>query len=295
MDQTTRKVNELAEEGVEMTDALEAVLDRAEEKGAIEWSDVSDDITSGQWGRLIETGLLVDGHGNGFVVDDPEGVRDALGDADPSVEIEDDESSWTIYDKIAAVGTLGLFVGYSQQPVRALIGGIVDVVMGPLHAALPFYAVVLVAATFTGLTSTIIQANLMDTEKVGKYQQRMQNIQKRRKEAKERGDEEALDRIQQEQMEAMGDQLGMFKEQFRPTPWMMIINIPIFLWIYWMIFDIGVAGTVVFPMVGTLDSWTASVAGPLPLQAWIVWYFLCSLGFTQIIRKSLDIDMTPTT
>jgi len=293
MDQTTRKVNDLAEEGVEMTDALGAVLDRAEEKGAVEWSDVSDDITSGQWGRLIETGLLVDGHGNGFVVDDPEGVRDALDDADPSVDIEDDESSWTVYDKIAAVGTLGLFVGYSQQPVRALIGGIVDVVMGPLHAALPFYAVVIVAATFTGLTSTIIQANLMDTEKVGKYQQRMQNIKERRKKAKERGDEEELDRIQQEQMEAMGDQLGMFKEQFRPTPWMMIINIPVFLWIYWMIFDIGVAGTVVFPIFGQLDSWTAGILGPV--QGWIVWYFLCSLGFTQIIRKSLDIDMTPTT
>jgi uncharacterized membrane protein (DUF106 family) len=30
------------------------------------------------------------------------------------------------------------------------------------------------------------------------------------------------------------------------------------------------------------------------MQAWIVWYFLCSMAFTQIIRKGLDIDMSPT-
>jgi uncharacterized membrane protein (DUF106 family) len=29
------------------------------------------------------------------------------------------------------------------------------------------------------------------------------------------------------------------------------------------------------------------------MQAWIVWYFLCSMGFTQIIRKSLNIDISP--
>ncbi|MDG5777281.1 DUF106 domain-containing protein [Haloarculaceae archaeon H-GB2-1] len=296
MTRTARKVQELADEGKEMVDALEAVLDRAEEKGAVEWADVKDDITSGQWGRLIETELLVDGAGNGFVIDDPEGVKEALGTADVGSSSSDDDSGWSTWDKLAALGALGLFAGYSMSSIRAMIGEVLNLIIGPLEAALPFYVVVMVLATFTGLSSTILQANLMDMDKMGEYQSKMKEIQERRKEAKERGDDEALDRIQEEQMDAMGDQLGMFKEQFRPMVWIMLVNIPVFLWIYWMILDVGVASgsttAIVFPIFGEMADWTSPVVGPF--QAWILWYFLCSLGFTQIIRKALNIDTTPT-
>jgi uncharacterized membrane protein (DUF106 family) len=30
------------------------------------------------------------------------------------------------------------------------------------------------------------------------------------------------------------------------------------------------------------------------MQLWIIWYFLCSMGFTQLIRKALNIQTTPT-
>jgi uncharacterized membrane protein (DUF106 family) len=135
-------------------------------------------------------------------------------------------------------------------------------------------------------------------DKMSKYQERMQEIQERRKEAKEAGDEEALDEIQEEQMDAMGDQLGMFKEQFRPMVWIMFLTIPVFLWMYW---SIGVGSNasaqttldaLVLPLVGRVE-WTETVLGPI--QAWIVWYFVCSMGFTQIIRKSLNIDISPST
>jgi uncharacterized membrane protein (DUF106 family) len=138
----------------------------------------------------------------------------------------------------------------------------------------------------------------MDMEKMSKYQERMQEIQERRKEAKESGDDEALDEIQEEQMDAMGDQLGMFKEQFRPMVWIMFLTIPVFLWMYWTI-GVGANATaqasldaLVLPLVGRVE-WTESVLGPI--QAWIVWYFVCSMGFTQIIRKSLNIDISPST
>lgn len=97
-------------------------------------------------------------------------------------------------------------------------------------------------------------------------------------------------------MEAMGDQMGMFKEQFRPMVWIMFLTIPVFLWMYWAIGVGGNAqphidvGTLVLPLTGTVE-WTEGVLGPM--QAWIVWYFLCSMGFTQIIRKALNIDMSP--
>jgi uncharacterized membrane protein (DUF106 family) len=95
----------------------------------------------------------------------------------------------------------------------------------------------------------------------------------------------------------MGDQLGMFKEQFRPMVWIMFFTIPVFLWMYW---GIGVGGNsqpifdlqdLVLPLVGP-RGWTDGVVGPI--QAWIVWYFLCSMAFTQVIRKGLNINISPT-
>jgi uncharacterized membrane protein (DUF106 family) len=295
MPRTAEKVESLAREDGDLVDALEVVLDVAEEEGTVKWSDVSDEMSSGQWGRLIEKGLLTSAGGEGFVVDDPDGVRDALSDDEVDEAANaggDDESSWSTYDKMAALGALGMFAGYSMTSVRNAIGQMLDVIFGPLEAMLPFYVVVMILAMLTGLYSTLLQANLMDMEKMGEYQEQMKKIQEKRKEAKERGDDEALDDIKDEQMDAMGDQMGMFKEQFRPMVWIMLLTIPVFLWMYWMILDVGVTpNEFVLPLIGE-TTWKQGVLGPL--QAWILWYFLCSMGFTQMIRKSLNIQTTPT-
>ena len=294
MSSTAPKVQRLADDGEAMTDALGIVLDVAEEKGTVTWGDVSDDLTSGEWGRLIESGLLIDADGEGFVVDDPDGVREALDEADAEPDDEEGEG-WTQWDKLAALGTVGLFAGYFTNTIRDAIGETVDLALGPLAEALPFYVLILVLAVFTGATSSILQDTLMDMSGMGEHQEKMQNIKERRKEAKEAGDDEALDRIEEEQMELMADQMGMFKQQFRPMVWIMLINIPVFLWIYWMVFGTGTTfqpPVVTLPIIGTVESWQQGVAGPM--QAWIIWYFLCSLSFTQVIRKALNVETTPT-
>ena len=304
MPQIESKVRTLADGDGEMQDAIETVLDRADD-GDVKWLDVKGELSSGQWGRLIEKGILVEGD-EGFRLADAEATRAGLEpDSTPAAtasgstdEIDDEGSSWSTYDKGAAVVTLGLFVGYSWKPLRDVIGTTMDVPLSPLQEVLPFYAVVMILALATGLYSTLLQANLMDMDKMSKYQERMQEIQERRKEAKESGDDEALDQIQEEQMDAMGDQLGMFKEQFRPMVWIMFFTVPVFLWMYWTI-GVGANATaqvaldsLVLPLIGRVE-WTESVLGPI--QAWIIWYFVCSMGFTQIIRKSLNIDISPST
>jgi len=306
MPQIESKVRALVDDDEGMRDAVETVLDRADD-GDVRWLDVKGELSSGQWGRLIEKGILVEGE-EGFRLADAEATQAGLEPATASTtsgsgggsstDTDDEESSWSVYDKGAAVVTLGLFVGYSWKPLRDVIGTVMDVPLSPLEELLPFYAVVMILALATGLYSTLLQANLMDMDKMSKYQERMQEIQDRRKEAKESGDDEALDEIQEEQMDAMGDQLGMFKEQFRPMVWIMFFTIPVFLWMYW---SIGVGAnasaqttldSLVLPLIGRVE-WTESVLGPI--QAWIVWYFVCSMGFTQIIRKSLNIDISPST
>jgi len=295
MPRTARKVDELADEGRHMTDALTTVLDVAEEQGTVTWSDVSDDISSGEWGRLIEKGLLVDAGGDGFVIDDPDGVRDALDGADPSAS-GDGDTSWTIYDKVAALSVVGMMVGYASGSVRAQIGSVLDVMLGPLQSILPFYLVILVLAILTGVFSSFLQDNLTNMEVMGDYREKSQELKERRKRAKERGDDEELERIQEEQMEMMSENLGVFKAQFRPMVWIMTLTIPVFLWMFYIVRDGTVEAAldpvIIMPLVGEVSGWQTGVIGPF--EAWLLWYFICSLGFTQIIRKAMDVQTSPT-
>jgi len=301
MGKVERRVRSLVDGDDEMRAAVEVVLDRATD-GEVRWVDVRDEITSGQWGRLIEKEVLVDGE-EGFALASTEEIEAGLEMTDDSAgsDIETPETtSWSKWDKLAAVATVGAFVGYAVAPVRNLIAGAIDVVLGPLLSLVPFYVIIMLIALATGLYSTLLRAGLMDMEKMSMYQDRMKDIQERRKDAKERDDDEALDAIQEEQMDAMGDQLGMFKEQFRPMVWIMFLTIPAFLWMFWVI---GYRGSesaypaiatqeIVVPLAGAV-TWDAGLVGPL--QMWIVWYFLCSMAFTQIVQKSLNIQMSPST
>jgi uncharacterized membrane protein (DUF106 family) len=298
MSKVERRVRSLVREDGEMRDAIETVLDHAS-GGEVRWVDVRDEITSGQWGRLIEKEILVDGE-EGFTLAERSEIEAGLEDDDSGgSDVETPETTtWTKWDKLAALATVGAFVGYAVGPVRDTIAGAIDVVLGPLLGVVPFYVVIMVIALGTGLYSTLLRAGLMDMEKMGAYQERMKDIQERRKEAEKRDDDEALDEIQEEQMEAMGDQLGMFKEQFRPMVWIMFLTIPAFLWMFWVI---GYRGSdaaypavadqaLVVPLAGTV-TWDTGIVGPI--QMWILWYFLCSMAFTQLVQKSLNIEMSP--
>ncbi|RQH00430.1 DUF106 domain-containing protein [Natrarchaeobius oligotrophus] len=315
MTRTAEKITSLVREDSSMFDALEAIRETADENGGeVQWQDVNDDLTSGQWGRLIEKGVLVDGD-EGFEIADREAYDEALdGDGDggslaDDVDVDAEESKWSQWDKLAAVGSVLLMIGYWLESVRETVGGAIDLVLYPLDATLPFYAVILAVAMLTGLYSTLLQANLMNPEIIGKYQQRMKSMQEkqkdvreRKKEAEERDASEAeierleneMERVREEQMEAMADNIGMFKEQFRPMVWIMLFTIPLFLWMYWKILGGHISETemtMVMPIVGHV-SLNEGLVGPM--WAWIVWYFLCSMGFTQLLRKALNIDMTPT-
>ena len=291
MSRIERKVRSMVRSDAEMKPAIQTVLDSATDD-EVQWVDVRDSITSGQWGRLIEKGVLVDGE-SGFRIEEPDAVRDGL--QEPSEDEEIEGSTWTKWDKGAAAITVTMFAGYAYAPARDIIGGAVDIVLGPITGILPFYAIIMIIAVATGLYSTLLRVALMDMDKMGQYKTQMQEVKERREQAKAEGDEEALEQIQEEQMEMMGDQLGMFKEQFRPMVWIMFLTIPAFLWMFWAVGYRGANAqyeleAFIIPLAGTVD-WTTAVLGPI--QVWIVWYFLCSMAFQQLIQKGLNISMTP--
>ncbi|WP_435346325.1 DUF106 domain-containing protein [Haloarchaeobius sp. HRN-SO-5] len=297
---TAEQVSDFLSDNPGTADALGVVMAVTDDgEREVEWKDVKneDGMDSGRWGRLIQSDILREQE-DGFVVSDPDAVRAALDDdlgvGDSDVEVESG-SSWRTADKVAAAVALSMMAGYYYDPVRNVVGGVMNVLFEPLNDVLPFYAVILTIAILTGLYSTLLQANMVDRSKVSKIQEKMQSITEREKAAKERGDDAALEKIQEEKMDALSDQGEMMKENFRPMAWIMLLTIPAFLWMYWVILTDGhlVAAeqSMVLPIFGERD-WMQGAVGPMP--AWIVWYFLCSMGFTQLIRKTLDLDATPT-
>ncbi|MFC3477166.1 DUF106 domain-containing protein [Halobacterium litoreum] len=292
MARTAEKVRSLVREDPEMATILDDLLAH---DGEIRWRDVKDDVSSGQWGRLLEKDILVEAD-EGFEFADPEGVEQGL---EPDEERGDDEdapesTSWSTWDKLAGVGAVGAMIGYSVQPIKEAVGGAVELLVGPLDAMLPFYAVVMVLAVLTGLYSTLLQANLTDMEKMSKYQERAKDLQDRMQDAKDRGDEAEIERLREEQMEAFGDQAGMLKEQFRPMVWIMLLTIPVFLWMYWKLGSGQVPDeelNMVLPLMGDVNLKSGRA---LVFPTWVIWYMLCSFSFSNIIRKALNIQTTPT-
>jgi uncharacterized membrane protein (DUF106 family) len=273
----------------------ERQLDRS-----LRWSDVEDALSSELWGRLIASDLLVE-EADGFRVTDAaieefELVTEtADGEAEPEATdasagaLDDLDTSWEWYDKVAGLTAGVLFLGYSMPQIRNVVATFDDVVLGALDAVLPFYAVILVLAVVTGLYSATLQSLLVDGDAMAAYSDQMSALQERRSEAKERGDDEALERIQEEQLDAAGDQLGLFKLQFRPTVWIMLLSIPVFLWLRWEVRGGHLDPTElqpVFPLVGQVG-WREAV-GPAP--AWLAWYLICSVSFGQLVRKTLNLQ-----
>ncbi|AHG04486.1 HtlB [Halobacterium sp. DL1] len=290
MVRTAEKVRSLVREDPEMATILDDLLDQ---EGELHWQDVNGDVSSGQWGRLLEKDLLVAAD-DGFRFADPEGVREGLGPEEETDEEAPETTSWSKWDKLAGVGAVGAMVGYSVTPIRNAVGGSVELLIGPIDAVLPFYVVVMVLAVLTGLYSTLLQANLTDMSKMSEYQERAKDLQDRMSDAKERGDEAEIERLREEQMEAFGDQANMLKEQFRPMVWIMLLTIPVFLWMYWKLGSGRVPTEelqMTLPLMGEANLKSGRA---LVFPVWIIWYMLCSFSFSNVIRKALNIQTTPT-
>jgi uncharacterized membrane protein (DUF106 family) len=301
MGRTAQRVEDLVDEDPAMAGAIQTVLDTARENGGeVEWSDVRGDITSGQWGRLIEKGILEDGT-EGFRLASESDVEEALSDEDTSVDAstsgdDEEDEGWRTIDKAAAAVAVTLILGYNYAPIRNTVGGAIDLVLGPVANVLPFYGVILLAALITGVVSVLVQGNMMDSQAMAGQQEKVQELKERRKKAQEAGDEEELEKINKEQMELMQEQFGNFAQNFRPMVWTMTLSIPIFLWMYWQLRsgDVPVVpDAMVMPMLGEVK-WNQGVHNMVPFPAWIVWYFVCSMSLSQLIRKALNIQTTPT-
>jgi len=278
-----------------LADAAQRVLDSAESgDGVVTWSDVSGDVPAEQWGRLLESELLVATEA-GFVVDDPDALGSALdefefeadgGALDADVDAGNDDG-WTRRDKIAGIGALCLMASYQVPAMKNTVGRTAHLLFGPVEAALPFGLTVALLAVATTLVSTTLRKRLIDGNEREQLQKRLQQVNDRLEAARERGDEAAVERLTERQRELMGKQLGAMKQMIRPMVYTMLVTIPVFLWLSWLTVNPAAAITPaaqILPFVGRVV-WTARLVGPM--QAWMVWYLVCNVLASVVGKRAV--------
>ncbi len=199
---------------------------------------------------------------------------------------------------IALAAMVGIMLLYQWEWARQTIAGLVDIIIGPFVAmGLPFFALLLILATITGFYSSLIQKYTIDYEKMAEVQDKLKDFNVKFREAQMSGDERLIKKMQTRQQAILNEQMQMTQQQFTPMIYIMIVTIPIFFWIYEKIRAMPMSGevtaaiadlsnSIVIPFAG-LSSYFDVYLWIFPL--WLLWYLLCSLCMTQIIRKALNI------
>ena len=196
---------------------------------------------------------------------------------------------------IALAVVLGMIPLYSWQEARTFISGIVDIVVGPFAAlGLPFFALVLILATLTGLYSSLIQKYTIDYEKMRENQEKFKEFNVLFREAQRSGDEKAIKKMQARQQAMLAVQMEMSQHRFKPMAYILLRTVAIFFWLIdrnphhvdLTMAPADLSNAIGLPFAG-LSSYLDMYLGFFPL--WILWYMLCSITVSQVIRKALNI------
>lgn len=181
---------------------------------------------------------------------------------------------------------MGLLFIASIETVRNTLGTSLNFVLGPLVDTfhIPFYIVIIILSAMTGFYSSIIQKYTIDYKKMKETQNRMKEFQKEYREAMLSKDEKRIKKLEAKRSKMMQDQMEMSQAQFKPMGYIMVITLPIF---FWLIFRLNHFDAMIHMPFFGLVHLTDLILGPAP--AWIIWYMLCSITLSQVIRKALDI------
>jgi uncharacterized membrane protein (DUF106 family) len=182
---------------------------------------------------------------------------------------------------------MGFLLIASIESIRVLIGETFELILGPLIVFInaPFYIMIIVLSVITGLYASTLQKYMIDYDMMKRAQEKMKEFQKEYREAALAKDEKQLRKLENKRTAMMKDQMEMTQQQFKPMGYIMVITLPIFFWLYYRLdhFDTFIT----LPFTGTVNLSDPILFDVIP--AWIIWYMLCSLVMSQVIRKGLDI------
>ncbi|MGB3458710.1 MAG: EMC3/TMCO1 family protein [Halobacteriota archaeon] len=184
-------------------------------------------------------------------------------------------------------------VMFASLAYRNEVGNALDVVLGPFADFVgEFLILILILSVVTGIYTSVVQKYTMNWELMAKskeYQKQIRDLQKEYMEAKKENNQHKMKKIEKKRTEVMRKQTQfsgeMFKQQMKPMAYIMIITIPIFMWI-WMYVESHPDMVVTFPLFGVTELSSAFV---FTLPFWVLWYMMCSIPITQVVRKALGI------
>jgi len=184
-------------------------------------------------------------------------------------------------------------VMFASLAYRNEVGNALDVVLGPFADFIgEFLILILILSVVTGIYTSVVQKYTMNWELMAKskeYQKQIRDLQKEYMEAKKENNQHKMKKIEKKRTEVMRKQTQfsgeMFKQQMKPMAYIMIITIPIFMWI-WMYVESHPDMVVTFPLFGVTE---LSAAFVFSLPFWVLWYMMCSIPITQVVRKALGI------
>jgi len=194
---------------------------------------------------------------------------------------------WDKYGIYIALGFMMLMMfSYSVEWLKVGVGQGIDSAFSPVIDGLkiPFYILIVILSALTGLYSSIIQKYTIDYEKMTETQERMKEFQTEYREAQLSQDEKKIKKMEAKKDRVMKEQLEMSQNQFKPMAYILVLTVPIF---FWLLFRLNqVQSTITFPYFGTVGLHNPAV---WIIPAWILWYMICSITLSQVIRKSLNI------
>ena len=194
---------------------------------------------------------------------------------------------WDKYGMYIALGFMMLMMlSYSIEWLRVGVGKGIDSALSPAvdMFGIPFFILIVILSAFTGLYSSIIQKYTIDYDKMTESQERMKEFQKEYREAQLSQDEKRIKKLEAKRDRVMKEQLEMSQQQFKPMAYILVLTVPIFFWLLFRLAEVNT--TITMPYLGT-HSLNDAVVWIIP--AWILWYMICSITLSQVIRKSLNI------
>lgn len=194
---------------------------------------------------------------------------------------------WDKYGMLIAMGFMMLMMfAYTIEWLKVGVGQAIDSVFAPFvnGFGIPFYILIVILSAFTGLYSSIIQKYTIDYDKMTESQERMKEFQTEYREAQLSQDEKKIKKLEAKKDRVMKEQLELSQQQFKPMAYILVLTVPIF---FWLLFRLAqTTSTITLPYYG-LHSLTDPIIWVIP--AWIIWYMICSITISQVIRKALNI------
>jgi len=190
-------------------------------------------------------------------------------------------------ERIAISLGISMLLGMVLIPdFRPSVASGVSILLGSLPDMFPIHIVLFIMAALTGLYASLIQKYTIDWDLMRTFSEKMKGFQKEYREAQLAENKQKLKKLDERRAAMMGDQGKMMKQQFKPMIYISIITLPLFFWAWEFIGATVPDPTMTFPFWGLKSLNDPALLG---IHYWIVWYMICSLPVSQVIRKALDI------